>query len=68
MSLCAVLFPMRVFDGTWDLIGSVSGGFPTYFSIKAPKLGLSSILLLLDRLHGLSMFADKAKLYGVIYI
>ena len=28
MSLCAVLF---VLNGIWDLIGSVSEGFPTYF-------------------------------------
>ena len=25
------LFPRDVLDGIWDLIGSVSEGFPTYF-------------------------------------
>ena len=27
---CAVLFPRDVLGETWDLIDSVSGGFPTY--------------------------------------
>ena len=29
-SFSAVLFPCGFFDGIWDLIGSVSGGCPTY--------------------------------------
>ena len=33
MSLCAVLFTRDVVDEIWDLIGSVSAGFPTYFFI-----------------------------------
>ena len=31
VSLCAVLYSMRYLDEIWDLIESVSGGFPTYF-------------------------------------
>ena len=31
VSLCAVLLPVRVLDEIWDLIQSVSEGFPTYF-------------------------------------
>ena len=33
--LCRLFFPRDVFDRIWDLIGSVSEGFPTYFSIKS---------------------------------
>ena len=33
MFLCAVFSPLDVLDGIWDLIGSVSEGFPTYFCI-----------------------------------
>ena len=29
-SFCAVLFPRDVLDETWNLIGSVSEGFPSY--------------------------------------
>ena len=29
-SFCAVLFPLDVLDDIWDLIVSVSEGFPTY--------------------------------------
>ena len=31
-SFCAVLFPIDVFDEIWDVIESVSEGFPTYSS------------------------------------
>ena len=31
-SFCAVLFPLDVLDEIWDLIESVSKGFPTYSS------------------------------------
>ena len=34
MSLCAVLFPRDVLDEIWDVIGSVSQGFPTYFFLR----------------------------------
>ena len=27
-------FPRDVLDGIWDLIGSVSEGFPTYYWVK----------------------------------
>ena len=30
-SFCVVLFPRDVFDEIWDLIESVSEGFPSYF-------------------------------------
>ena len=30
MSFCAVLFPVRCLGWDWDLIESVSEGFPTY--------------------------------------
>ena len=30
VSLCAALFPRDVLDEIWDLIESVSEGFPTY--------------------------------------
>ena len=29
-SFCAVIFPRDVLDEIWDLVGSVSKGFPTY--------------------------------------
>ena len=32
VSFCAVLFPRGALDEIFDLIGSVSEGFPTYFS------------------------------------
>ena len=35
VSFCAVLFPRDVFDEIWDLIESVSEGFPTYSSMDA---------------------------------
>ena len=31
VSFCAVLFPRDVLGEILDLIGSVSGGFPSYF-------------------------------------
>ena len=37
MSLYAVLFPQDVLDEIWDLVGSVSEGFPTYFSIDCTE-------------------------------
>ena len=37
VSFCAVLFPRDVLDEIWDLIESVSEGFPTY-SVACPKL------------------------------
>ena len=33
VSLCCPFTPRDVLDKIWDLIGSVSEGFPTYFSI-----------------------------------
>ena len=39
VSFCAVLFPRDVLDGIWDLIGSVSEGFPTYFYLSTKILG-----------------------------
>ena len=30
-SFCAVLFPVDDFDEIWDVIESVSEGFPTYY-------------------------------------
>ena len=30
-------FPRDVLDKIWDIIGSVSGGFPTYFFMYASK-------------------------------
>ena len=37
-SFCAVLFPTRCLDEIWDLIESVSEGFPTYLYLSS--LGL----------------------------
>ena len=34
VSFCAVFFPRVVLDGIWDLIESVSQGFPTYFYLS----------------------------------
>ena len=31
VSLCCPFFPRDVLDRIWDLIGSVSEGFPTYY-------------------------------------
>ena len=31
--LCCPFFPRDVLDESWDLIESVSGGFPTYSSV-----------------------------------
>ena len=33
VSLCAVIVPRDVVDEIWDLIGSVSEGLPTTFTI-----------------------------------
>ena len=41
VTFCAVLFPRDVLDEIWDLIESVSEGFPTYSS-SAYNLSLSS--------------------------
>ena len=34
VSFCAVIFPRDVLDGIWDLIESVSEGFPTFSFIS----------------------------------
>ena len=44
VSLYCPFFPRDVFDGIWDLIGSVSEGFPTYlcriyyYDLKMPHV------------------------------
>ena len=44
VSFCAVLFfPRDVLDGTFDLIESVSEGFPTY-SCKVSEASLMTVL------------------------
>ena len=44
-SFCAVFFPRDVLDEIWDLIESVSEGFPTYSCIVASlRLHRSSYL------------------------
>ena len=44
MSLCAVLF--STMDEIWDLIGSVSEGFPTYFLSLVSSKKLDTIKIL----------------------
>ena len=34
VSLCALIFPRDVLGEIWDLIGSVSESFPTYFWVN----------------------------------
>ena len=43
-SFCAVLFPRDVLDECWDLIESVSEGFPTYSWFSFVKENLDSTL------------------------
>ena len=38
VSFCAVFFPRDVLDEMWDLIESVSEGFPTYSSTHITML------------------------------
>ena len=43
-SFCAVFFPRDILVETWDLIESVSEGFPTY-SCNSVKISFISIIL-----------------------
>ena len=40
---CAVLFPLDVLDEIWDLVESVSEGFPTYSSDSSSSSSLLDI-------------------------
>ena len=45
MSLCAVISPRDVLDQIWDLIGSVSEGFPANYFCKH-QVGYCDLILL----------------------
>ena len=49
--LCCPFFQRDVLDEIWDLIESVSEGFPTYFYIKGIIQNSKQTLMLLAQYH-----------------